>query len=75
MGLDPGSPGSRPGPKADAQPLSHPGVPTYDHFKCMVIIFNWILNNDSQYYYIFKIFALLGKLPVLSTVLQVLTYQ
>ena len=26
-GLDPGSPGSRPEPKADAQPLSHPGVP------------------------------------------------
>ena len=25
--LDPGSPGSRPGLKADAQPLSHPGVP------------------------------------------------
>ena len=27
VGLDPGSPGSHPGPKADAQPLSHPGVP------------------------------------------------
>ena len=27
VGLDPGTPGSRPGPKADAQPLSHPGVP------------------------------------------------
>ena len=26
-GLDPGTPGSHPGPKADAQPLSHPGVP------------------------------------------------
>ena len=25
--LDPGSPGSRPGPKAGAQPLSHPDVP------------------------------------------------
>ena len=23
-GLDPGTPGSHPGPKADAQPLSHP---------------------------------------------------
>ena len=28
MGLDPGSPGSRPGPKANAQPQSHPGIPT-----------------------------------------------
>ena len=27
VGLDPGTPGSRPEPKADAQPLSHPGVP------------------------------------------------
>ena len=28
MGLDPGSPGSRPGPKAGAKPLHHPGIPT-----------------------------------------------
>ena len=27
VGLDPGSPGSYPGPKADAKPLSHPGIP------------------------------------------------
>ena len=27
VGLDPGSPGSCPGPKADAQPLSPPGTP------------------------------------------------
>ena len=27
VGLDPGTPGSRPGWKADAPPLSHPGVP------------------------------------------------
>lgn len=26
-GLDPGTPGLRPGPKADAKPLSHPGIP------------------------------------------------
>ena len=26
MGLDPGNPGSHPELKADAQPLSHPGV-------------------------------------------------
>ena len=28
-GLDPGAPGSRPGPKADAKPLSHPGIPPW----------------------------------------------
>ena len=27
VGLDPRTPGSCPEPKADAQPLSHPGVP------------------------------------------------
>ena len=27
VGFDPGSPGSRPGPKAHAEPLRHPGIP------------------------------------------------
>ena len=27
VGLDPGTPGSRPGPKAGAKPLRHPGIP------------------------------------------------
>ena len=27
VGLDPGTPGSRPGPKAGTKPLSHPGIP------------------------------------------------
>ena len=27
VGLNPGTPGSHPGPKADAQLLSHPGIP------------------------------------------------
>ena len=27
VGFDPGSLGSRPGPKADAKPLRHPGIP------------------------------------------------
>ena len=29
MGFDPGSPGSRPGPKAGAKPLRHPGIPCF----------------------------------------------
>ena len=32
VGLDPGTPGSRPEPKAGAQPLSHPGVPEMAQF-------------------------------------------
>ena len=33
MGFDPGSPGSRPGPKAGAKPLRHPGIPQVLMFK------------------------------------------
>ena len=29
-GFDPRTPGSRPGPKAGAKPLSHPGIPRAD---------------------------------------------
>ena len=29
VGFDPGSPGSRPGPKAGAKPLHHPGIPGF----------------------------------------------
>lgn len=29
VGLDPGAPGSHPGPKAGAKPLSHPGIPVF----------------------------------------------
>ena len=32
VGFDPGSPGSRPGPKAGAKPLRHPGIPEFDKF-------------------------------------------
>ena len=28
VGVDPGSPGSRPGPKAGTKPLRHPGIPS-----------------------------------------------
>ena len=32
MGFDPGSPGSRPGPKAGTKPLSHPGISLFIRF-------------------------------------------
>ena len=37
VGFDPGSPGSRPGPKAGAKPLRHPGIPV-----------SWTLNWGSS---------------------------
>uniref|UniRef100_A0A8C0PLG9 Ubiquitin-like domain-containing protein n=1 Tax=Canis lupus familiaris TaxID=9615 RepID=A0A8C0PLG9_CANLF len=33
VGFDPGSPGSRPGPKAGAKPLRHPGIPHLTSYK------------------------------------------
>ena len=33
-GLDPSTSGSRPGPKAGAKPLSHPGIPGFN-FQCL----------------------------------------
>ena len=38
VGLDPGSPGSQPGPKAGAKPLSHPGIPDAH-------VFVWMLSS------------------------------
>ena len=32
VGLNPGTPGSRPGPKADTKPLSHPGIPEQNFY-------------------------------------------
>ena len=37
VGFDPGSPGSRPGPKAGAKPLRHPGIPHLFFFKILFI--------------------------------------
>ena len=37
VGFDPGSPGSRPGPKAGAKPLCHPGIPSCSCFRLKLI--------------------------------------
>ena len=34
VGFDPGSPGPRPGPKAGAKPLRHPGIPYIYNLTC-----------------------------------------
>ena len=38
VGFDPGSPGSRPGPKAGAKPLRHPGIPKEIHLKGVPVL-------------------------------------
>ena len=37
MGLDPGSPGLRPGPEAGAKLLRHPGIPSGNILKAIFI--------------------------------------
>ena len=38
VGFDPGSPGLHPGPKADAKPLRHPGIPLLSYLKIFLKI-------------------------------------
>ena len=46
VGFDPGSPGSRPGSKAGAEPLHHPGIPQFDSFLFESIRF-FLIRFDS----------------------------
>ena len=53
MELDPGTPGSVPGPKAGAKLLSHPGIPIFQFYiSCCIfstqneIVLQWAGNND-----------------------------
>ena len=38
VGLDPRTPGSRPGPKAGANPLSPPGIPCFYIFDLAILL-------------------------------------
>ena len=40
VGLDPGTPGSCPGPKAGAKPLSHSGIPITLFLKKILFIYS-----------------------------------
>ena len=46
VGFDPGSPGSRPGPKAGAKPLRHPGIPLSPLFKMHDQDLSLVNSND-----------------------------
>ena len=47
VGFDPGSPRSRPGPKAGAKPLRHPGIPDSLTFMFLSTFQN--LQNPDSY--------------------------
>ena len=42
VGLDPRAPGSYPGPKAGAKPLSHPGIPMLGVFGLVIQFLCWL---------------------------------
>ena len=47
VGFDPGSPGSRPGPKAGAKPLRHPGIPNNNFFfKDFIYLFMIVTQRE-----------------------------
>ena len=43
VGLDPGSPGSRPGPRAGAKPLRHAGIPPFFHLFLFLFFLTCLL--------------------------------
>ena len=45
VGFDPGSPESRPGPKAGAKPLRHPGIPKKMWFMYTMEYYSAVRNN------------------------------
>ena len=47
VGLDPGTPGSRPGPKAGAKPLSHPRIPSH-----VVLITICFIMSEAEHLFI-----------------------
>ena len=50
VGLDPGTSGSRPGPKAGAKPLSHPGIPIllFFFFKDFIYLFMRDTEREAE---------------------------
>ena len=56
VGFDPGSPGLRPGPKAGAKPLRHPGIPVPDFKgKCLIFTTKCIYTYNFLVYQLNKI--------------------
>ena len=49
VGLDPGTPGSHPEPKADTQLLNHPGIPISDFLIIKKMPNNVILGNLKSF--------------------------
>ena len=53
VGFDPGSPGSRPGPKAGAKPLRHPGIP---HLVVILTCISLMFSDEHLFMPLLAIF-------------------
>ena len=50
VGLNPGSPGSRPGLKAGAKPLSHPGIPKFSVLILSAVTIDWCTQQTTAFW-------------------------
>ena len=48
VGFDPGSPGSRPGPKAGAKPLRHPGIPKFIYLFILKRLYLFMRGTERE---------------------------
>ena len=48
VGFNPGSPGLRPGPKAGAKPLRHPGIPNYFFLRFNLFIHERHTHREAE---------------------------
>ena len=70
VGFDPGSPGSRPGPKAGAKPLRHPGIPESkfnNHYQCTFLVCALIIYSLEKYLAGLLSFPFLCNCPIPGT--------
>ena len=78
VGLNPGTPGSHPGPKAGAKPLSHPGIPPlkYFYYWMRYLLINWLITDyllccpKNCHFYENKILLYFQNLLIANTLLQ-----
>ena len=61
VGLDPGTPGSHPGRKADAQALSHPGAPSIPFYSPIIFY-----HVDKIFYLCLSMHQMIGSWSKLS---------
>ena len=60
VGLDPITPGSRPEPKADTQPLCHPGALSFHFLDVMYYLQQKVFNFDeAQFIYFFLLLLMI----------------